>query len=41
MPSLRETCKNFMLSMKPLLEDKEYDEMNALAEVIIRVHLVY
>ena len=32
-PALKDTCKRFMLSMKPLLDDKEYDEMQALAEV--------
>ena len=32
-PSLKDTCQRFMLSMKPLLDDKEYEEMKALSEV--------
>jgi len=32
-PSLSDTCRKFMLSMKPLLDDDEYKEMEALAKV--------
>lgn len=35
-PALKDTCRRFMLSVRPILDDKDFNEMDALCKNFMR-----